>query len=81
VLHRLLGISLGALVTFVLLDFNTLSGDTTTKYGIAVLIGAIVNLLGPFVLAFLVGRARKSRRENEITAEVDRQVAEQEAPH
>ena len=45
-LQRLIGVSLGGLVTFLILQFVTAFGsDPASKYAIAVIIGAIVSFI------------------------------------
>ena len=79
--QRLIGVSVSAVVTFVVLElFNTLSADAPTKYGTAVIIGAIVGLVGPSLVSFLIVRRAAGRRQREALAEVDRQVAERRGP-
>ena len=80
-LQRLVGVSVSAVVTFLLLElFNTLSADAPTKYGSAVIIGAIVGLLGPSIVGFIIVRRATARRQHQALAEIDRQVAERRGP-
>ena len=77
-MQRVIGIVLGAIVTYLLLlamDAMT-AADVVMKFGLPVLIGATVSLLWPWVIGFfLLGRAR-DRREADIQKEVERQKAQ-----
>jgi hypothetical protein len=80
-LQRLIGVSVSAVATFVVLElFNALSADAPTKYGTAVIIGAMVGLVGPAVVSFIIVRRAAGRRKRQALAEVDRQVAERRSP-
>jgi hypothetical protein len=74
-LQRLIGVSLGAVVTYVLLTIQAFGNDTTTNYGTAVVIGAIVSFLWPWVIGIILVRRAKQRRQNEVSDEVARQMA------
>jgi ABC-type branched-subunit amino acid transport system permease subunit len=77
-MQRIIGIGLGAVVTYlalVLLDAT--SGDATPKYGVAVVIGALVSLLWPWVIGFFLLRRAKERRSNQVDKEVDKRLAEE----
>ena len=74
-LQRLIGVSLGALVTYVLLVVHAFGNDQTTNYGTAVVIGAIVSFLWPWVIGIVLVRRAKQRRQNEVSDEVARQMA------
>ena len=75
-MHRVIGIVLGALVTYLMLAaMFAMSGDAPVKYGTAVVIGAIVALLWPWVIGFMLARRVKNRRDAQIQKEVDKQVA------
>ena len=77
-MQRVIGVALGAVITFVLLVlFTPKEGDPTTWYLTAVAIGAIVSLLWPWVIGLILARRVKSRREEKIEAEVQRQLAEE----
>lgn len=78
-IQRLLGVSVGALVTFVILWFTTVTNpvDLIPWYVAASVIGAIASFLWPVVIGFWLGRRAKARRDETIQKEVDRQLAEQ----
>jgi hypothetical protein len=77
--QRLLGVSVGALITFAVLviwdvtDFT----DPLPAYAIAAIIGAIASFFWPIVAGFYLARRAKERREDQIQKEVERQVGEQ----
>jgi hypothetical protein len=80
VIQRLIAVSLGALVTYlalILLDPRT--GDANSEYLTAVVIGALVSFFWPIAIGFWLGRRAKERREDQISAEVERQLAEERA--
>ncbi len=78
-MQRIIGILLGAVVTYVaLVLLDAASGDASTKYGTAVIIGAIVSLLWPWVIGFILVRRAKQRRADQVDKEVDKRLAEQQ---
>jgi hypothetical protein len=82
-MQHFIGVVLGAFATFVLLMFfNGPDGprivtDMTQAYLISVIVGAIVALLWPWVIGLFLVRRAKSRRDDQIQKEVEKQVAEQ----
>jgi len=78
-IQRFLGVSIGALITFLILWFSTVTNpvDPMPWYVAAAVIGAIASFLWPVVIGFWLGRRAKSRRDESIQKEVDRQLAEQ----
>ncbi len=76
-MHRVIGIILGALVTYLLLAaMFAMNDDTTIKYGAAVVIGAIVALLWPWIIGLFLARRVKARRDDQIQKEVDKQMSQ-----
>lgn len=78
-LQRLIGVSIGALVTFLILWFSDVTSqvDPMPWYLAAAVIGAVSSFFWPVLAAFwLRGRAR-DRREDSIQREVERQIGEQ----
>jgi branched-subunit amino acid ABC-type transport system permease component len=79
-LQRLLGVSIGGLITFLILWFSTVikpaEADVLTWYFAAVLIGAIASFFWPVVAGIWLGRRARARRDEQIQKEVDRQMAE-----
>lgn len=77
-MQRIIGVVLGAVVSYLLLlGLVGTAGDATRNYGIAVIAGAIVALVWPWIVAFYIGRQVKERREEEKKREVENQVAEE----
>jgi hypothetical protein len=76
--QRFIGVSLGALVTYLLLlAADAWSADPAAKYGMAVVIGAIVSWLWPWVIGIFLARRVKARHDQRISDEVDKQLAEE----
>jgi hypothetical protein len=76
-IQRLIGVTVGALVTFIFLWF---SHADSNAWAIAAVAGAITSFFWPIVVGFLLVRRAKSRREDQIQDEVARQVAAQNNP-
>ena len=77
-MQRFIGVSLGAIVTYVLLiAADAWSADPAAKYGMAVVIGAIVSWLWPWVIGIFLARRLKARHDQKISDEVDKQLAEE----
>jgi hypothetical protein len=79
-MQRIIGIILGGLTIYVLLlIMDAVSADTQPKYLTAIIIGLLVALLYPWVIGIVLGRRSRARRDEEIQAEVERQLAEERA--
>ena len=77
-MQRIIGLVLGALITYVLLlALVGTAGDAARNYALAVIAGAVVALIWPWVVAFYIGRRVKERRDAEVQHEVERQLAEE----
>ena len=79
-IQRLIAVSIGALVTFLVLwfyDWRQFT-DALPAYALAALLGAIASFFWPVVIGFWMGRRAKARREDSIDKEVQRQLAEQQ---
>jgi hypothetical protein len=78
-IQRFLGVSVGALVTFLILWFSTVTNpvDLMPWYVAAAVIGAIASFIWPIVIGFWLGRRARARRDESIQKEVDKQLAEQ----
>jgi xanthine/uracil permease len=74
-MQHIIGVGIGAIVTYVLL-FVMVGSQYTDKYLPAVVIGAIVALAWPWVIGLFLARRVKNRRDAQIQAEVERQVAD-----
>ena len=79
-LQRLIGVSIGALVTFVILWFSDFTNQTDLIpwYVAATVIGAIASFFWPVVAGIWLGRRARARRDEQIQKEVDRQMAEKQ---
>jgi hypothetical protein len=93
-LQRLIGVSIGALVTFVLLllfyggvDSNAVDqtvvnwrivNDSTQAFLVASIVGAVASFFWPIVIAWWTARRVRNRREDQIQSEVQRQLNEQQ---
>ena len=77
-IQRFLGVSIGALITFLILWLSDVTNQTELMpwYVAAVVIGAIASFFWPVVAGIWLGRRVKARRDEEIQKEVDRQMAE-----
>jgi len=75
VIQRLIGVSLGALVTYVILWWNHVDMAVA---GTAVIVGAVASFFWPIVAGFLLARRVKQRRDEKMQDEVARQVAAQQ---
>lgn len=91
-LQRLIGVSIGALVTFILLlvFYGTtqingvvspnwrIVGDSTQAFLVASVLGAVASFFWPIVVGWWLARRVRRRRDDEIQAEVQRQMADQQ---
>jgi uncharacterized membrane protein (DUF485 family) len=77
-MQHFIGVVLGAIGTYLLLvlfDGGTrIVSDATQGYLIAVIAGAIVALAWPWVIGLFLVRRAKSRRDDQIQKEVQKQV-------
>jgi hypothetical protein len=71
-----IGAVVGAIVALVLLVIMA-GNDPWQDYVVPLVIGALATFFWPVVIAFWMGRRVKSRRENQIEAEVQRQLDQQ----
>ncbi len=78
-IQRLLGVSVGALATFLILWLSTVAKPTDLMpwYVVAVVTGAITSFLWPIVIGFWLGRRARNRRDDDVEREVQRQLAEE----
>jgi len=72
---RIIGAGLGALATYVLLIILAGSGQSQV-YLAAVIVGLLVSIVWPWIIALMVDRRVKDRRKDEIDREVKEQLAE-----
>jgi hypothetical protein len=77
-IQRTIGVVLGAIVTYLLLVFLVpTEGDRSQAYLTAVVVGGVVSWAWPFVIGIWLGRRAKERRDEQIQAEVQRQLDEE----
>jgi len=76
-MQHIIGVAIGAVVTYALLVLFTPSTDPNTWYLASVIVGAIVALAWPWVIGLVFVRRARSRREDEIQKEVERQMGQQ----
>jgi hypothetical protein len=78
-MQRLLGVSIGALTTFLILWLSTVVNpvDRMPWYAAAAVIGAVVSFFWPVVIGFWLGRRAQDRRDDSVEREVQRQLAEE----
>ncbi len=74
-LQRGIGIAVGGLVTLVLLLIT--SADAMEDYIMPLVVGGVGAFFWPIVIAFWLGRRAKQRREDQVSAEVQRQLDQQ----
>lgn len=82
-IQRILGISVGGLITFLallILVGGTLVPDRNTAYIVSIVIGGIANFLWPIVIGMWMARRVKARRDAQVSNEVERQMAQQQKP-
>ena len=76
-MQRIIGVVLGAIVSYVLLLILVgTAGDVSRSYGIAVIVGAVVAIFWPWIVALYIGRRVKEHRDEEVQREVNRQLDE-----
>jgi uncharacterized membrane protein YfbV (UPF0208 family) len=72
-IQRAIGVTLGAVVTLILLILFA-GGDQTQAYLAAVIIGGLVAFLWPIAIGWWLGRRARARQQDHIEAEVQRQL-------
>lgn len=73
-IQRIIGGAVGALATWLILVWNNVDSALAVT---AALVGAVAAFLWPIIVGFFLARRVKQRRQDDIQAEVARQVAEQ----
>jgi uncharacterized membrane protein YqjE len=76
-LHRIIGFILGGLTIWVILNLSTIIGDDQPRYLAAIVIGLAVIALYPWLIGIWFVRRRKDKRDEEIQAEVQKQLAQE----
>jgi len=75
-IQRAIGVTIGGIITLILLALMTTV--TIDQALTPVVIGAIAAWAWPVVIAFILARRVKQRRENQIEDEVQRQLRDQQ---
>jgi len=80
-IERLIGVSVGALVTFLILWLSDITNqaDLVPWYVAAAVIGAIVSFFWPVVAGIWLGRRTRAWREDAVEQEVQRRLADERA--
>ena len=76
-IHRIIGFILGGITIWLILNASTVIGDPQPRYFAAIIIGLAVIALYPWLIGIWFVRRRKSKRDEEIQAEVQKQLAEE----
>jgi uncharacterized membrane protein YqjE len=76
-LHRIIGFILGGLTIWAILNLSTIIGDPQPRYLAAIVIGLAVIALYPWLIGIWFVRRRKDKRDEEIQAEVQKQLAQE----
>jgi hypothetical protein len=80
-IQRGIGITIGAIVSFILLILLVTEGmDYLQDFVIALVIGGVAAFFWPVVVGIWMGRRAKQRRDAQIESEVQRQL-DQERRH
>lgn len=79
-IQRLIGVSIGALVTLAILWLSSVTNQAELMpwYVAAAVIGAIASFFWPVVIGIWLGRRARARRDARIEDEVQRQLAEKQ---
>jgi hypothetical protein len=76
-MQLIIGIVLGALLAFALLLLLVGTGlNNPRDYVIALVAGAVVSIVWPWIVAVYIGRRVREHRDEEVQREVERQLAE-----
>ena len=76
-IQRAIGVTIGAIVSLVILTVMNFENPGLQDYIVPLAIGAIAAWAWPLVIGFYLGRRAKSRREGKLQSEVERQMREQ----
>jgi len=75
-LHHIIGAAIGAVVAYLIM-FVTIGSQYSSQLVTGLAIGAIVTMIWPIVIVWLLARRRRSKRDDQIQKEVDRQISQQ----
>ena len=70
--QHIIGSAVGAVIAWLVLVIT--NANTSPQYVTAVVIGAIASMLWPIVIGFFLASRVKSRRDEQIQKEVDKQM-------
>jgi NADH:ubiquinone oxidoreductase subunit 6 (subunit J) len=76
-IQRAIGVTVGAIVTLVILVIMNLQDPGWQDYIVPLAIGAVAAWAWPVVIGFYLGRRAKQRRDDQIQSEVQRQMRDQ----
>ena len=76
-IQRAIGVTVGAIVSLIILVILNLQDPGWQDYVMPLAIGAVASWAWPVVIAFWLGRRAKQRRNNQIESEVQRQMNQQ----
>jgi hypothetical protein len=76
-IQRAIGVTVGAIVTLIILVLMNLQDPGWDDYIAPLAIGAVASFFWPVVIGFWLGRRARQRREDQIQSEVERQMQEQ----
>lgn len=73
-IHRGIGVAIGAIVTLILLVLFGPAGGALDDYVVPIVIGALVAFAWPIVIVWWLGRRARQRQQARIEQEVQRQM-------
>lgn len=76
-IQRAIGVTVGAIVTLIILVIMNLQDPGWEDYIVPLAIGAVAAFFWPVVIGIWLGRRARQRRNNQIQSEVERQVNQQ----
>jgi membrane protein DedA with SNARE-associated domain len=77
-LRRIVGFILGGIVIWLILTLGeAITPDTQPRYLLAIIIGLIVAGVYPWLIGLYLVRRHRAKQDEEIQAEVQRQLAEE----
>jgi hypothetical protein len=75
-IHRAIGVTVGAIVTLLLIQL--IGGPTIQDNVLPVALGGLVSFFWPIVIVWWLARRARERQQNQIEAEVQRQLDQQQ---
>ncbi len=78
-IRRITGIVLGVVAFFIVYWLTGgFATPATPNWALSVLVGLVVALIWPWIMGLIVVRRARQRRQNEVDAEVQKQLATQQ---